>query len=153
MARMRSSESPLRLFPCCLLPCLFLLRLCHAFDPPSVFPISTRQALVQKSKQLNQPSQYSTTGWSNRAGTALTPVHPDGVYTGRSYSTVFSIVARSFSNSSASKTQWIAPFIGTRLTSVAAVPLLNCHRPTTSPTCGYIPPSRLMGPSNSRWRN
>lgn len=47
-----------------------------------VFPASTRQALVEKSKQLN-PTQYSSAGWSNRAATVLTPVHtePAGVYT------------------------------------------------------------------------
>ena len=55
----------------------------------SVFPISTRQALIQRSKQINHPSDGSSTntitsaGWSNRAATILTPVHvePVGVYT------------------------------------------------------------------------
>jgi len=83
-----------------------------AFDPPAVFPASTRQgavprwlvgvrkntllrcthlftycslvfyaALAEKAKKIN-PTQYSTVGWSNRAGTVLTPQHLDpGVYT------------------------------------------------------------------------
>lgn len=52
-----------------------------AFD--AVFPTSIRQALAEKSKQLNPTSQYSAAGWSNRAATVLTPVHiePAGVFT------------------------------------------------------------------------
>jgi len=53
-----------------------------AFDPPAVFPASTRQALAEKSRQINPPDaergQYTAAGWSNRAGTVLTPQHlPD----------------------------------------------------------------------------
>jgi hypothetical protein len=55
----------------------------------NVFPISIRQALLNRSKQINQlqggeqQQQYTSSGWSNRAGTILTPVHiePIGVYT------------------------------------------------------------------------
>lgn len=49
----------------------------------SAIPLSTRDALLQKSKELN-PENYVTPGFSNRAGTVLTPVHvePSGVYTG-----------------------------------------------------------------------
>ena len=59
---------------------LFAAAAASAFD--GVFPVSTRQALLAKSKQLN-PTQYSTAGWSNRAATVLTPVHtePTGLYT------------------------------------------------------------------------
>lgn len=50
-------------------------------DLPAM-PVSTREALIQKSKELN-PANYATPGWSNRAGTVLTPVHLEpGVYTG-----------------------------------------------------------------------
>ena len=67
---------------------LYSLSLCLSvtgltFDQKSnanVFPTSTRDALVQKSKLLN-PTRYSSAGWSNRAATALTPIHPDGIYT------------------------------------------------------------------------
>ena len=53
-----------------------------AFDPPSVFPVSTRQALLQKSKEINPAQQYTAAGWSNRAATVLTPQHLDpDVYT------------------------------------------------------------------------
>ena len=56
--------------------------LIQAFDPPSVFPVSVRQALVDKSKELYKESQpYTTAGWSNRAATPLTPVSPQGIYT------------------------------------------------------------------------
>jgi len=52
-----------------------------AFESPDVFPISRRQALLQKSKELNPSrSTYTTAGWSNRAATVLTPV-AEGVYT------------------------------------------------------------------------
>jgi len=45
-------------------------------------PASTREALVQRSKELN-PENYMSPGWSNRPGTVLTPVHLEpGVYTG-----------------------------------------------------------------------
>jgi hypothetical protein len=57
----------------------------------NIFPISIRQALLNRSKQINQiqsnegggQPQYTSAGWSNRAGTILTPVHvePVGVYT------------------------------------------------------------------------
>jgi len=67
----------------CLLS-LFLAVATSAFAEvkPCVFPASIRQALIDKSKQLN-PTQYSTAGWSNRAATVLTPIHTDpaGVYT------------------------------------------------------------------------
>jgi len=45
-----------------------------------VFPTSIRQALVEKSKQLNPSTKYSSAGWSNRAATVLTPVG-SSVYT------------------------------------------------------------------------
>lgn len=52
-----------------------------SLDLPTM-PLSTREALIQKSKELN-PENYATPGWSNRAGTVLTPVHLEpGVYTG-----------------------------------------------------------------------
>jgi hypothetical protein len=53
-----------------------------AFEPPSIFPASMRQALAEKSKSINpQPqSSYTTAGFSNRAGTCLTPIYP-GIYT------------------------------------------------------------------------
>lgn len=51
-----------------------------AFDPPAIFPASTRAALAEKSSKLN-PSAYSTRGWSNRAATVLTPQSLEGVYT------------------------------------------------------------------------
>ena len=56
---------------------------CLAFEQnPSVFPLSVRKALAEKSKQINPPQIYSPVGWSNRAGTVLTPVHlKPGVYT------------------------------------------------------------------------
>ena len=46
------------------------------------FPISTRQALAAKAKAINPPQQKLPVGWSNRAGTVLTPIHPESVYTG-----------------------------------------------------------------------
>lgn len=54
-----------------------------AFDAKTVFPTSTRQALADRSRLVNPPSQYSAAGWSNRAATVLTPIHVDpvGVYT------------------------------------------------------------------------
>jgi hypothetical protein len=51
-----------------------------AFESPNVFPIGRRQALLQKSKDLN-PSIYTTAGWSNRPARVLTPITEDGVYT------------------------------------------------------------------------
>jgi hypothetical protein len=47
----------------------------------SNYPLSTRQALIQKAKSLSSSSSYSTVGWSNRAGIALTPAAIPGVYT------------------------------------------------------------------------
>lgn len=47
--------------------------------PPEVFPVSTRQLLSQKSKNLGF-SSYSS-GWSNRVGSVLTPVSIPGIYT------------------------------------------------------------------------
>jgi len=53
-----------------------------AFDPPAVFPVSTRKALQEKAQQINPKDQYSTAGWSNRAATVLTPQYLNpGVYT------------------------------------------------------------------------
>jgi hypothetical protein len=53
-----------------------------SFDPPAVFPVSTRQALADKAKTINPSIQYTTSGWSNRAATVLTPQHLNpGVYT------------------------------------------------------------------------
>jgi hypothetical protein len=60
--------------------------LVYGFDNAQQFPVSTRQALVERSKRIN-PSpttggpQYSSAGWSNRAATVLTPVSLDGIYT------------------------------------------------------------------------
>ena len=76
-------KSPgLHLVVLCYTP-LLIGTCCWSFDP-STFPVSTRQALESKAQQLNNKDsygQYSPAGWSNRAATALTPVHPDGVYT------------------------------------------------------------------------
>jgi hypothetical protein len=53
----------------------------------SNYPLSTRQALIQKAKSLTSSGtgtgtgSYSTLGWSNRAGMALTPAAIPGVYT------------------------------------------------------------------------
>ena len=61
-----------------------LLTFCLSLTP-DVFPLSTRAALVEKSKSLNPPAgTYTSAGWSNRAATVLTPIHvePAGVYTG-----------------------------------------------------------------------
>lgn len=56
-----------------------------AFDPPDIFPASTRQALANKARMVNAnppPGRYTASGWSNRAATALTPQHLNpGVYT------------------------------------------------------------------------
>jgi hypothetical protein len=61
-----------------------------AFDNAQQFPLSTRQALVDRSKRINPPpttttttstGQYGPAGWSNRAATVLTPVSLDGIYT------------------------------------------------------------------------
>lgn len=53
-----------------------------AFDAPSIFPVSTRNALIQKSKLINSSfEKYASSGWSNRAGTVLTPVCTGGIYT------------------------------------------------------------------------
>lgn len=62
--------------------CVFLLAmivlpdsLVTAFDPPSVFPASMRQALADKSKAINPTgNNYGTAGWSNRPATVLTPI-------------------------------------------------------------------------------
>jgi Domain of unknown function (DUF4336) len=58
-------------------------------EPPMVFPISTRMALIEKAKQLDDNLSkgatvggYSSVGWSNRLGTVLTPASIPGVYTG-----------------------------------------------------------------------
>ena len=52
-----------------------------ATDVPAM-PLSMREALVKKSKEIN-PENYATPGWSNRAGTVLTPISLNpGVYTG-----------------------------------------------------------------------
>ena len=47
----------------------------------TTFPVSVRAALVKKAKDLDV-SGYSSSGWSNRAGTVLTPAAIPGVYTG-----------------------------------------------------------------------
>jgi Domain of unknown function (DUF4336) len=67
---------------CRLAPLLLAVAVISTSAFEGVFPVSTRDALIAKSKQLN-PTQYSTAGWSNRAATVLTPVHtePTGVYT------------------------------------------------------------------------
>lgn len=56
-----------------------------AFSAPQTLPplpLSTRDALLKKSKELN-PENYVTPGFSNRAGTVLTPINVEpGVYTG-----------------------------------------------------------------------
>jgi len=50
--------------------------------PPNQFPVSTRQALLEKSQKLpSLNGRYSSSGWSNRCGTALTPAAVPGVYT------------------------------------------------------------------------
>jgi len=58
-------------------------------DPPAVFPLSTRAALIQNAKSLDiqlatgsKLGSYSPQGWSNRLGTVLTPASIPGVYTG-----------------------------------------------------------------------
>jgi Domain of unknown function (DUF4336) len=58
----------------------------QAFDAPTVFPVSVRQALAEKAKQVNNPvvsgRPYAAPGWSNRAGTILTPQYLNpGIYT------------------------------------------------------------------------
>jgi len=65
---------------------LFLLLPCLTFSlsikSDSTYPLSTRQALINKAKSLStQSKQYSTVGWSNRVGSALTPASIPGVYT------------------------------------------------------------------------
>ena len=52
-------------------------------DLPPIFPISTREALIAKAKEINGDplGSYSPKGWSNRAGTCLTPAS-EGVFTG-----------------------------------------------------------------------
>ena len=48
---------------------------------PDLFPSSTRQALLRKAQELGQSKGcYSSTGWSNRLGSVLTPAAPH-VYT------------------------------------------------------------------------
>ena len=51
-----------------------------AYDLPSVFPVSTRQALVKKSQEIIDTAGYTTAGFSNRKGLVLTPVSTTGVY-------------------------------------------------------------------------
>ncbi|KAL3924442.1 MAG: hypothetical protein SGILL_001039 [Bacillariaceae sp.] len=51
------------------------------------FPLSTKAALLRRAKEINVEDgkllgSYSPSGWSNRAGLALTPVALPGVYTG-----------------------------------------------------------------------
>jgi hypothetical protein len=55
---------------------------------PAVYPMSTRAALIQKAKEIDEniakgerTGTYSPAGWSNRLGTTLTPVAIPGVYT------------------------------------------------------------------------
>ncbi|CAB9501040.1 Conserved hypothetical protein [Seminavis robusta] len=69
--------------------CLRLSSSTNNEDPPPVFPISTRTALVEKAKELDanlakgaKVGGYSSVGWSNRLGTVLTPASIPGVYTG-----------------------------------------------------------------------
>ena len=64
-------------------------RLYSATEPPPVFPVSTRAALIEKAKELDdnlssgkRTGSYSDVGWSNRLGTVLTPASIPGVYTG-----------------------------------------------------------------------
>src|SRR5688572_29919294 len=52
------------------------------------YPLSTRVALLQNAKELDEKlargeryGSYSSIGWSNRLGTAITPVSIPGVYT------------------------------------------------------------------------
>jgi hypothetical protein len=47
----------------------------RALSDRTLFPLSTRQALLQKSQQINPSYEYSPSGWSNRAGSVLTPIH------------------------------------------------------------------------------
>lgn len=61
-------------------------------DPPiasATFPVSVRAALLSRARTLDDKlangdslGGYSPSGWSNRAGTALTPAAIPGVYTG-----------------------------------------------------------------------
>lgn len=103
------SASAISVFVNCIIRSLLLVTLSSssvsfssAFDPlPAIFPVRTRQALVEKSQRLNAPIlqpdpaklssstddsnnnryyQYGTAGWSNRAATVLTPQAP-GVWT------------------------------------------------------------------------
>lgn len=56
--------------------------------PPPVFPASTRAALVEKAKFLDEEGlrdgygSYSSRGWTNRLGSVLTPASIPDVYTG-----------------------------------------------------------------------
>lgn len=59
---------------------LFSSLQCRINGLNTIFPVSTRQALIERSKLIN-PEQYSAAGWSNRAATVLTPVSLDGIYT------------------------------------------------------------------------
>jgi hypothetical protein len=64
---------------------LYFLHHVVAFDIPSVFPVSTRQALIQKSLEICDTAGYTTAGFSNRKGLVLTPLSLDetkscGVY-------------------------------------------------------------------------
>lgn len=52
-----------------------------AFDVPSIFPVSTRQALIKKSEEICDTAGYSSAGFSNRRGLVLTPLALNpGVY-------------------------------------------------------------------------
>ena len=52
-----------------------------AFGNAQVSFIDQRQALLDKSKELNPPSSpFTSSGWSNRPATVLTPITVDGVY-------------------------------------------------------------------------
>lgn len=67
------------------LPLLLLIQLPLVYslsvkNTDSTYPLSTRQALINKAKSLDT-SKYSTVGWSNRVGSALTPAAIPGVYT------------------------------------------------------------------------
>jgi hypothetical protein len=75
-----STRATATLLPCNSMMMMALLLLLPdvgiAFEPPSVFPISVRQALAEKAKAMNPPD-YMTgpAGYSNRAQTVLTPVY------------------------------------------------------------------------------
>lgn len=77
LARLEVSARPLKMAPS------------ESMEPPPVFPMSTRSALIEKAKELDENlaqgekrGGYSSVGWSNRLGTVLTPASIPGVYTG-----------------------------------------------------------------------